>query len=43
MWNALDTTVVTSENINIFKNRLDDSWRDIRVKYEYDYKEIESD
>ena len=43
MWNALDTTVVTSENINIFKNRLDDSWRDVPVKYEHNYNEIESD
>ena len=43
MWNELDTTVVKSENINTFKNNLDDFWRDVRVKYEYDYKETESD
>ena len=34
MWNNLDTTVVNSENVNKFKNNLDDFWRDARAKYD---------
>ena len=34
MWNNLDTTVVNSENVNKFKNNLDDFWRDVRAKYD---------
>ena len=34
MWNNLPSEVVNAENINIFKNRLDDHWKDHPLRYD---------
>ena len=31
-WNKLPSDIVTSTSVNMFKNKLDDHWNDVRVK-----------
>ena len=35
MWNDLLEKVVSAENVNTFKNRLDKHWENQPVKYNY--------
>ena len=35
-WNDLPPEVVDSENLNTFKNRLDNHWKNVTYKYNYD-------
>ena len=35
MWNSLSEDIVTSSSINIFKNKLDDYWKDQDLKFDY--------
>ena len=34
-WNSLPDTVITAPNINIFKNKLDEFWKDQDIKFKY--------
>ena len=34
-WNSLPDTVITTPNINIFKNKLDEFWKDQDIKLKY--------
>jgi hypothetical protein len=34
-WNALPRSVVESDNIDMFKNRLDEHWSDLEIRFDY--------
>ena len=34
-WNSLPDTVITAPNINIFKNKLNEFWKDQDIKFKY--------
>ena len=40
MWNELPNDVVTSKNINVFKNKLDEFWKDHPLKFDYRYQSL---
>ena len=40
-WNSLPENIVTADNLNQFKNYLDEHWRRERFKHPYNYKSIQ--
>ena len=36
LWNSLPSTLVDAPTLNTFKNRLDDHWKDLPLKYDHE-------
>ena len=43
LWNSLPSTVVDAPTLNTFKNRLDDHWKDLPLKYDHEFRTEEDD